>query len=297
MSCLRNARGLTIALLFALCGAARADSSWETIWPEGTPGVSIDIPADVGADWAPTKGQAKFGTIASYWREHPTYGKALFLLMKSSYKEVKQRDAAKIAAAHPEFACGLPPGKALKDIHVLGYDASMKNGWQSAECFYSETHASARDSHDMPTLPGRVQAWSEVYQKDRRYSLVVTIYDKTQEAAEKDWDAFWSWPFAQIVHSERLPVPTAHPDGIWQTIKPQRAPGLSIDIPADVDNTQAALEAYAPCPRELIKWCRNHGVDHSIADAQLVLMDKAIKAGKSQADFAYLYEVLKKGTD
>ena len=63
----------------------------------------------------------------------------------------------------------------------------------------------------------------------------------------------------------------------------------------DYDNTQASLEAYAACPRELIKWCRNHGVDHSFADPQLLLIDKAIKAGKGQADFAYLYEVLKAG--
>jgi hypothetical protein len=62
----------------------------------------------------------------------------------------------------------------------------------------------------------------------------------------------------------------------------------------DYDNTQAALDAYAPCPKALINWCRNHRVDHSFVDPQLSLMDKAIKAGKGQADFAYLYEVLKK---
>lgn len=63
----------------------------------------------------------------------------------------------------------------------------------------------------------------------------------------------------------------------------------------DYDNTQASLEAYAACPRELIKWCRMHGVDHSFADPQLSLIDKAIKAGKGQADFAYLYKIMKKG--
>jgi 3-hydroxyisobutyrate dehydrogenase-like beta-hydroxyacid dehydrogenase len=62
----------------------------------------------------------------------------------------------------------------------------------------------------------------------------------------------------------------------------------------DYDDTQASLDVWAPCPKELIKWCRKHGVDHSFVDPQLSLMKKAIKAGRGQADFAYLYEVLKK---
>jgi 3-hydroxyisobutyrate dehydrogenase-like beta-hydroxyacid dehydrogenase len=61
----------------------------------------------------------------------------------------------------------------------------------------------------------------------------------------------------------------------------------------DYDDTQASLDVWAPCPKELIKWCRKHGVDHSFVDPQLSLMEKAIQAGKGQADFAYLYEVLK----
>jgi len=65
----------------------------------------------------------------------------------------------------------------------------------------------------------------------------------------------------------------------------------------DYDNTQASLEVYAACPRELIKWCRKHGVDHSFADPQLLLMEKAVKAGRGQSDFAYLYEVLRRGSD
>jgi 3-hydroxyisobutyrate dehydrogenase-like beta-hydroxyacid dehydrogenase len=64
----------------------------------------------------------------------------------------------------------------------------------------------------------------------------------------------------------------------------------------DYGNTQASLEAYAACPKELIQWCRDHGVDHSLADAQLSLCEKAINAGKGQADFAYLYEILKRGS-
>jgi hypothetical protein len=46
--------------------------------------------------------------------------------------------------------------------------------------------------------------------------------------------------------------------------------------------------------RELIGWCKKHGIDHSFADPQLSLIEKAIKTGRGQADFAYLYEVLKK---
>jgi 3-hydroxyisobutyrate dehydrogenase-like beta-hydroxyacid dehydrogenase len=65
----------------------------------------------------------------------------------------------------------------------------------------------------------------------------------------------------------------------------------------DYADTQASLDVWAPCPRELIQWCRNHGVDHSFADPQLQLMEKAIKAGKGESDFAYLYEVLKKRTN
>lgn len=65
----------------------------------------------------------------------------------------------------------------------------------------------------------------------------------------------------------------------------------------DYRGDQASLEAWSIAPKGLISWCRDHGVDHSVADAQLSLFDKAIKAGKGQADFAYLYEVLRKGSD
>ncbi len=64
----------------------------------------------------------------------------------------------------------------------------------------------------------------------------------------------------------------------------------------EYDNTQAALETWAVGPREMIAWCKAHGTDHSFADPQLLLMEKAVKAGKGQADFAYLYEVLKKSS-
>jgi 3-hydroxyisobutyrate dehydrogenase-like beta-hydroxyacid dehydrogenase len=65
----------------------------------------------------------------------------------------------------------------------------------------------------------------------------------------------------------------------------------------DYVGDQASLEAWSVGPKALISWCRDHGGDHSIADAQLSLFEKAIKAGKGQADFAYLYEVLRKGSD
>jgi 3-hydroxyisobutyrate dehydrogenase-like beta-hydroxyacid dehydrogenase len=61
-------------------------------------------------------------------------------------------------------------------------------------------------------------------------------------------------------------------------------------------DTQASLNVWAPCPRELIKWCEKHSVDHSFVDPQLALMEKAIRAGKGEADFSYLYELLKKPT-
>jgi hypothetical protein len=60
-------------------------------------------------------------------------------------------------------------------------------------------------------------------------------------------------------------------------------------------DTQATLDAYSIRPKELASWCEDRGVDHSIADAYRGLMDRAIKAGQGQADFAYLYEVLKDG--
>lgn len=63
----------------------------------------------------------------------------------------------------------------------------------------------------------------------------------------------------------------------------------------DYTGDQATLEAHSVLPKELVSWCQDRGVDHSIADAYRGLMDRAIKAGKGQADFAYLYEVLRAG--
>jgi len=63
----------------------------------------------------------------------------------------------------------------------------------------------------------------------------------------------------------------------------------------DYVGDQSSLEAWSAGPKLLTSWCRDHGVDHSIADAQLRLFEKAIKAGNGEADVAYLCEVLKKG--
>jgi 3-hydroxyisobutyrate dehydrogenase-like beta-hydroxyacid dehydrogenase len=75
-------------------------------------------------------------------------------------------------------------------------------------------------------------------------------------------------------------------------------PGLLETIRTkDYDNTQASLETYAACPRESIKWCSSHGVDHSFVDPQHSLINKAIKAGKGHTDFAYLYKTMKNAPD
>ena len=63
----------------------------------------------------------------------------------------------------------------------------------------------------------------------------------------------------------------------------------------DYTADQSSLEGWSVGTKMLIGWGRNHGADHCIADAQLSLFEKAIKAGKGQSDFAYLCEVLRKG--
>lgn len=62
----------------------------------------------------------------------------------------------------------------------------------------------------------------------------------------------------------------------------------------EYSGTQASLEAYRPVPKNLIGWCKDRGVDHSIADAYFDLIDRAIRKGEGQSDFAYLYEILRK---
>ena len=55
---------------------------------------------------------------------------------------------------------------------------------------------------------------------------------------------------------------------------------------------QASLEAYSVVTKQLVSWCQDRGSDHTIPDAYVNLMERAIQAGKSQADFACLFEIL-----
>jgi 3-hydroxyisobutyrate dehydrogenase-like beta-hydroxyacid dehydrogenase len=60
----------------------------------------------------------------------------------------------------------------------------------------------------------------------------------------------------------------------------------------DYRGDQASLEAYSVVTKQLVSWCQDRGSDHSIPDAYVNLMQRAIEAGKSQADFACLFEIL-----
>ena len=55
---------------------------------------------------------------------------------------------------------------------------------------------------------------------------------------------------------------------------------------------QASLEAYSVVTEQLVSWCQDRGTDHTISDAYVNLMQRAIEAGQSQADFACLFEIL-----
>jgi len=102
-----------------------------------------------------------------------------------------------------------------------------------------------------------------------------------------------------VYEAENLPV-----NGYLQIIK-QFMPAIEAVLAdickkiegKDYGNTQAALETWAVAPRELIAWCEKHRVNHTFADPQLQLIERAVKAGKGQSDIAYLYEVLKQGAD
>jgi 3-hydroxyisobutyrate dehydrogenase-like beta-hydroxyacid dehydrogenase len=59
---------------------------------------------------------------------------------------------------------------------------------------------------------------------------------------------------------------------------------------------QASLEAYSVVSKQLVSWCQDRGSDHSLPDAYVNLMERAIQAGKSQADFACLFEILSDAT-
>jgi 3-hydroxyisobutyrate dehydrogenase-like beta-hydroxyacid dehydrogenase len=60
----------------------------------------------------------------------------------------------------------------------------------------------------------------------------------------------------------------------------------------DYSGDQAALEAYSVVTKQLVSWCQDRGSDHTIPDAYVNLMERAIHAGKGQADFACLFEIL-----
>jgi len=102
-----------------------------------------------------------------------------------------------------------------------------------------------------------------------------------------------------VYEAEKLPV-----EGYLQlvkTIMPAMEAALA-DLchkiqSKDYASTQASLGTWAVAPRELIDWCEKHRVNHTFADPQLGLIERAVKAGKGQMDLAYLYEVLKQGAD
>lgn len=55
---------------------------------------------------------------------------------------------------------------------------------------------------------------------------------------------------------------------------------------------QASLEAYSVVTKQLVSWCQDRGSDHTVPDAYVNLMERAIQAGKGQADLACLFEIL-----
>jgi 3-hydroxyisobutyrate dehydrogenase-like beta-hydroxyacid dehydrogenase len=59
---------------------------------------------------------------------------------------------------------------------------------------------------------------------------------------------------------------------------------------------QASLEAYSVVTKQLVSWCQDRGSDHTIPDAYVNLMERAIQSGKCQADFACLFEILSDAT-
>jgi 3-hydroxyisobutyrate dehydrogenase-like beta-hydroxyacid dehydrogenase len=59
---------------------------------------------------------------------------------------------------------------------------------------------------------------------------------------------------------------------------------------------QASLDAYSVVTKQLVSWCQDRGSDHTIPDAYVNLMERAIQAGKSQEDFACLFEILSETT-
>jgi 3-hydroxyisobutyrate dehydrogenase-like beta-hydroxyacid dehydrogenase len=107
--------------------------------------------------------------------------------------------------------------------------------------------------------------------------------------------AMWGFLQGQVVwESENLPA-----GGFLETIKGMMPTMESVfsDMSRRVSSKdyrgdQASLEAYSVVTKQLVSWCQDRGSDHTIPDAYVNLMDRAIQAGKSQADFACLFEIL-----
>jgi 3-hydroxyisobutyrate dehydrogenase-like beta-hydroxyacid dehydrogenase len=103
----------------------------------------------------------------------------------------------------------------------------------------------------------------------------------------------------QVVwESENLPA-----GGFLETIKGMMPAMESIftDMSRRVSSNnysgdQASLEAYSVVTKQLVSWCQDRGSDHTIPDAYVNLMERAIQAGKSQADLACLFEILSDAT-
>jgi 3-hydroxyisobutyrate dehydrogenase-like beta-hydroxyacid dehydrogenase len=98
--------------------------------------------------------------------------------------------------------------------------------------------------------------------------------------------------------SENLP-----PGGFLETIKGMMPTMESVftDMSRRISSKnysgdQASLEAYSVVTKQLVSWCQDRGSDHTIPDAYVSLMERAIQAGKSQADFACLFEILSHAT-
>jgi 3-hydroxyisobutyrate dehydrogenase-like beta-hydroxyacid dehydrogenase len=63
----------------------------------------------------------------------------------------------------------------------------------------------------------------------------------------------------------------------------------------DYVGDEATIEAWSAVPKELLEWSKDKRMDAGIASAHHELFQRAIRAGQGQADFAYLYEVLRQG--
>jgi hypothetical protein len=61
----------------------------------------------------------------------------------------------------------------------------------------------------------------------------------------------------------------------------------------DYRGDEATIEAWSVGPREMIAWCKERGVPDGMARVQQELFERATKVGRGQADFAYVYELMR----